>query len=131
MSKHNSVYHFDETRVDHANKEQCVHFDYDSLDEVEDNEIDPCEIVKMAEALREVLIWLCMGDINSEGYGKTVMRKAISACWVLRPEIFNGVALSEIAKAEGVNVHKQSLSKQAISFSKKFGVKGRGQRVKL
>lgn len=131
MGKNNSIYHFDENRVDHDNAEQCVHFNYDEIDGEEESNFDDCDIVRLSEALREVLLWLCMGDVNSEGYGKTVMRKAISMCWVLRPEIFNGIALSEIAKAEGVNVHKQSLSKQAISFSKKFGVKGRGQRVKL
>ena len=132
MGKHSTLYNFDENRADTLDKHQCHHFPYDELDEpVDENMFEPEEVQKMGEVLREVLTWLCMGDKNSEGYGKTVMRKTIAMCWVLRPELFDGEALSEIAKKKGINVFKQSLSKQAINFSKKFNIKGRGQRKKL
>jgi hypothetical protein len=132
MGKHSTLYHFDETRADTLDKQQCHHFPYDELDGDTSEEVyEPEEVEKMGEILREMLTWLTMGDKNSEGYGKTVMRKAIAMCWVLRPELFNGEPLSEIAKKKGINVFKQSLSKQAINFSKKFNIKGRGQRKKL
>jgi len=131
MGKNSSLYHFDESKVNTLEDAQCHKFPYDEIDEEHITKYEPEEIQRMGEALREVLTWLTMGDKNSEGYGKTVMRKAIAMCWVLRPELFNGEPLSEIAKKKGINVFKQSLSKQAINFSQKFGIKGRGQRKKL
>ena len=129
MGKNNSLLHFDETRADHEVEGQCHQFDYDSV-EREDPKVDydPDQVQQMGEILREMLTWLTMGDVNSASYGKTLMRKTIAMCWVLRPELFAGLALSEIAQSKGVNVYKQSLSKQAIKFSEKFGIKGRGQR---
>lgn len=131
MGKHSSHYNFDESRVDIATEGQCTHFDYNEVDMVEEEPaIDPTHVENLAEALREMLTWLTMGDIQNPAYGQTVMRKTIAMCWVMRPELFEGKALSEIAKAKGIKVYKQSLSKQAIKFSQKFGVKGRGQRKK-
>lgn len=132
MGKHNTLYHFDETRVEGMAEGQCHQFDYDSLED--DNnavEYDPDQIEQMGEILREMLTWLIMGDLNSASYGQTVIRKVVAMCWVLRPELFNGLPLSDIAKKKGINVYKQSLSKQAINFAEKFGVKGRGQRKKI
>ena len=132
MGKHNTLYHFDENRVEGNQEGQCHQFDYSEIDgEVEDVKYDPNQVEKLGETLREMLTWLIMGDLNSSSYGQTVMRKAIAMTWVLRPELFDGLPLSVIAKKNGVNVYKQSLSKQAINFSEKFGVKGRGQRKKL
>ena len=132
MGKNNTLFNFDETRVESMGEGQCHHFDYESLDaKAEEPSYDPDEIQKMAEALREMLVWLTMGDLNSASYGQTVLRKTIAMCWVLRPEVFDGMALSKIAKSQGINVNKQALSKQAIRFAEKFGVKGRGQRKKI
>ena len=132
MGKNNSLLHFDESRADLQLEGQCHHFDYDAVDEdLKDVKYNPDQVEQMGEVLREMLTWLTMGDVNSASYGQTLMRKTIAMCWVLRPELFNGLALSEIAKAKGVNVYKQSLSKQAIKFSEKFSVKGRGQRKRL
>jgi hypothetical protein len=132
MGKNNTLYHFDENRIEGAGEGQCHQFDYDSLDgEVEEPTYDPDQVQQMAEALREMLTWLTMGDLNTATYGQTVLRKTIAMCWVLRPEVFNGLALSRIAKSKGINVNKQALSKQAIKFAEKFGVKGRGQRKKI
>lgn len=132
MGKHNTLYHFDENRADTLDKHQCHHFPYDELDsDIENQNFEPEKVEELGEILREVLTWLIMGDKNSEGYGKTVMRKTIAMCWVLRPELFDGDPLSDIAKKKGINVFKQSLSKQAINFSQKFNIKGRGQRKKL
>ena len=132
MGKNNSLYHFDENRADFQTDGQCHNFDYDSIDgEYEEPNYDPDSVQQLGEVLREMLTWLTMGDVNSASYGQTLMRKTIAICWVLRPELFNGLALSEIAKSKGVNVYKQSLSKQAIKFSEKFSIKGRGQRKRL
>ena len=132
MGKNNSLLHFDENRADLQLDGQCHHFDYDAVDNVhKEPSYDPDQVAQMGEVLREMLTWLTMGDVNSASYGQTLMRKTIAMCWVLRPELFEGMALSEIAKAKGVNVYKQSLSKQAIKFSEKFSVKGRGQRKRL
>ena len=132
MGKNNSLLHFDETRVKEMAEGQCHQFDYASVDEEpEEPTYDPHQVEQMGEVLREMLTWLTMGDVNSAGYGQTLMRKTIAMCWVMRPDLFGGLALSEIAKSKGVNVYKQSLSKQAIKFSEKFGIKGRGQRKKL
>ena len=132
MGKNNTLYNFDETRVESLEGEQCNHFDYDALDSEDfETSFDPDQMQMLGEALREILFWLTMGDINSSNYGQTVMRKTIAMCWVLRPEVFHGMALSEIAKSKGVNTYKQTLSKQAIKFAEKFRIKGRGQRKKL
>lgn len=135
MGKNNTLYHFDETRVEEMGEGQCHHFDYDNVDKnLKENDqefCDPDQIKQMAEALREMLVWLTMGDLNSATYGQTVLRKTIAMCWVLRPEVFDGLALSRIAKSKGINLNKQALSKQAIKFAEKFGVKGRGQRKNI
>ena len=132
MGKNNTLYHFDETRVEDMAEGQCHQFDYNALDSEDDSQTyDPDQIEVLAEALREILVWLTMGDLNSSSYGQTVLRKTIAMCWVLRPEVFNGLALSKIANSKGINVNKQALSKQAIRFAEKFGVKGRGQRKKI
>ena len=132
MGKHNTLYHFDETRVEGMEEGQCHQFDYESLED-DDNAVDydPDQIEQMGEILREMLTWLIMGDLNSASYSQTVIRKVVAMCWVLRPELFDGLPLSDIAKKKGINVYKQSLSKQAINFAEKFGVKGRGQRKKI
>ena len=114
MGKNNSLLHFDENRADLKLDGQCHHFDYDAVDsELKEPSYDPDQVAQMGEVLREMLTWLTMGDVNSASYGQTLMRKTIAMCWVLRPELFGGMALSEIAKAKGVNVYKQSLSKHA------------------
>lgn len=131
MGKHSSHFNFDESRVDIATEGQCIHFDYSEVDAIDEEPcIDPTHVENLADTLREILTWLTMGDIQNPAYGQTVMRKTIAMCWVMRPELFQGKALSEIAKASGIKVYKQSLSKQAIKFSQKFGIKGRGQRKK-
>lgn len=128
-----SVKNFDDSVAENIDDpEQCTPFDYDAVEEsYEPPMYEPDEVQKLGEILREVITWLVQGDKESAGYGKTVMRKTIAMSWVLRPELFNGEPLSEIAKKEGINVYKQSLSKQAIRFSERFGVKGRGQRKRI
>lgn len=128
MGKHNSLYHFDENNVQKITQDQCHFFDYDEIDEGEVLDFDPGEMERLGELLREVLVWLTMGDLNSNRYKDTVLRKVIAMCWVLRPELFNGIALADIAEKKGIKMHRQSLSKQAINFSKRFNIKGRGQR---
>lgn len=130
MGKHNSLYHFDENNVQDITKDQCHQFNYDELDEGHIEDFDPCEMERLGELLREVLTWLTMGDLNSARYKDTVLRKVVAMCWVMRPELFGGMALADIAEKKGVKMHRQSLSKQAINFSKKFNIKGRGQRKK-
>lgn len=130
MGKYNSLYHFDENVPQEISKDQCHFFDYNDVDNEQPLDFDPCEMERLGELLREVLIWLSMGDLNSQRYKDTVVRKVISMCWVLRPEIFNGMPLSDIATKKGIGMHRQSLSKQAINFSKRFNIKGRGQRKK-
>ena len=129
MGKHNSLYHFDENNVQDITKDQCHQFNYDDLDE-DIKDFDPSEMERLGELLREMLTWLTMGDLNSVRYKDTVLRKVIAMCWVIRPELFGGIALADIADKKGVKMHRQSLSKQAINFSKKFNIKGRGQRKK-
>mgnify|MGYP003152540422 CR=1 FL=1 len=128
-----SVKNFDDSIAENPNDpNQCTPFDYDEVDPADEPpSFEPDEVQKLGEILREVITWLVQGDQGSAGYGKTVMRKTIAMSWVLRPELFNGEPLSEIAKKEGINVYKQSLSKQAIRFSERFGVKGRGQRKRI
>jgi hypothetical protein len=127
MSKHSSVRNFDGSIVEELNEDQCHFFDYTSLDK-ECTEHIESDYEKLAFALREIMVWLCRGNIDAGDYRETVVRKAIAMCWVVRPEIFNGTSLNKLCKANGINMNKQSISKQAQNFSKKFGVKGRGQK---
>lgn len=128
MGKHSSIYHFDENLVQDLNEDQCNFFEYDKVEDDHIVDYDPTEVQKLGEILRELLVWLSMGDLNCPRYKDTVLRKVIAMCWVLRPELYNGLALADICKKKGVNMHRQSLSKQAINFSKRFNIKGRGQR---
>lgn len=128
MSKHSSVQHFDGSRVEEINKDQCHFFDYDSLDEELKEPIVDSDYDKLSFALKELIYWFCRGNIDSEEYGKSVLRKVIAMCWVIRPEVFNGVSLNKLCKAKGINMQKQSISKQAQNFTNRFGVRGRGQK---
>lgn len=127
MSKHSSVKHFDGNTVEEINKDQCHFFDYESLDNEDVFEVD-CEYEKLSMALRELIYWFCRGNIHAEDYSESVLRKVIAMCWVVRPEVFNGLSLNKLCKAKGINMHKQSISKQAKNFSNKFGIIGRGQK---
>jgi len=126
MSKHSSVNNFDGTNVEDIIEEQCHFFQYPE-DEEKPIFVD-CDYAKLSFAIRELLIWICRGNIHSKEYEKSVLRKVIAIAWVLRPEIFNGYSLTKLCKAKGINLQKQSISKQAQNFTERFGIKGRGQK---
>lgn len=112
--------------VEELTKDQCHFFEY-PIDEEKEEKIE-CDYDKLSFALRELIIWICRGNIHSEEFEKSVLRKVIAMAWVIRPEVFNGISLNKLCKAKGINLRKQSISKQAQNFSERFGIKGRGQR---
>jgi hypothetical protein len=128
MTKIVAVKSFNGEEVEALTKDQCHFFDYESLDKEDLTKIE-CEYEKLADALRELIVWFCRGNVHAEDYGEGVLRKVIAMCWVVRPEVFDGMSLNKLCKAKGIKMHKQSVSKQAKNFTTKFGITGRGQKL--
>jgi len=127
MTKIVAVKSFDGTEVESVTKDQCHFFDYESMDDSETEHVES-DYDKLSFALKELLYWISRGNIHSKEYKNNVFRKMIAICWVVRPEVFNGMSLNKLCKTQGINLRKQSVSKQAQNFTNKFGIKGRAQK---
>lgn len=99
-----------------------------------ENPYHPCNhtagfdrVDRIATALGEFTHWvinphpLGKGSLNP----KAVAQRAIMAAWVVRPDIVKGRTLTDLAAI--LATKPEVLSRQASSFSRRFGIKGRCQ----
>lgn len=93
----------------------------------EEKASDSSHIGTVADALAAYMLWvinphpLGKGSLNP----KAVAQRAIMAAWVLRPDMVKGRTLTDLAAI--LDTKPEVLSRQASSFSRRFGIKGRCQ----
>lgn len=102
-------------------------FDYDAVDRAlgsKVEEMDAESVAQLAKALTVILQWLCEVQLDKDS-DRAMGRRAMAMAWVVNPNLFGGMSLSELAEVLGT--HKMNLSRHASDFSRLFHVRNRGQ----
>lgn len=94
-----------------------------------DTQLNP-DVALVPDLFAEFMRWV----INPHPMGKgtlnpkAVAQRAIMATWILRPEYVKGRTMTSLAVL--LETSPEVLSRQASSFTKRFGIKGRCQYAK-
>lgn len=79
----------------------------------------------MAEVLSELCHWFVMPPGQRGLNAKAIGQRVIMAMWVMRPDIIGNLSTTEIGSL--VDARPEVLCRQAMAFSKRFGIRGRAQ----
>lgn len=112
--------------------EPTSQFNYDEVERAIDGQPAADPSAEMATtALSGLMSWQVSRAILGKKHVcvQTVGLRTVAALWVIRPDLFGGCSLSELAsriKSRGVT--DTILSRYATEFRDQFNFKGRGQR---
>jgi hypothetical protein len=113
---------------------QTIDFDFESVyaalgEATED--LGREQRAELARAMRVLLAWIVRVDLNESkapnplGLEQKCGRRAICMAWVISPDLFDGISLTELAMRLGYT--KPVLSVITSAFSREFNVRNRGQ----
>lgn len=118
---------YDFVRDDALPNEGYTDFDLDTVCARVDGEnlelLAPEQIA--ADALAAIFRWLLPETIRADSF-RSIGKKALALAWVVNPELVNGMALADIAKAGKVT--PAALQTYAVQAGRLFGLKNRAQR---
>ena len=103
-------------------------FDYDAVEIAlgcAPEQLDEVTCSRLADALAVLLRWITNTKIQP-GAEREIGLRALSAAWVVRPDLLDSVSQCELGRKLG-HVHKMELSKHCAEFSRVFPVKNRAQ----
>lgn len=126
--KQQFIENWESTKIDPLSDSQHAN----GYDQIEEDEIESEDdrVTMLIPVLIEILSDFTRGEVDQPNYAKTVGCRVIAALWVIDPKYLEGRSLAALSKTTGVRKSKAYLSKLAVEFSDRYGIKNRAMHTK-